>query len=33
MAELVSDCATLCDIQKTHGMTGVFKVRREIVDN
>ncbi|KAF8355640.1 piki-1 [Pristionchus pacificus] len=25
MAELVSDCATLCDIQKTHGMTGVFK--------
>ncbi|GMR62071.1 hypothetical protein PMAYCL1PPCAC_32266, partial [Pristionchus mayeri] len=25
MAELVSDCATLCDIQKTHGLTGVLK--------
>ncbi|KAK6765698.1 hypothetical protein RB195_025546 [Necator americanus] len=26
MAELVSDCATLCEIQKEFGMTGVFKV-------
>ncbi|GMT35407.1 hypothetical protein PFISCL1PPCAC_26704, partial [Pristionchus fissidentatus] len=25
MAELVSDCATLCEIQKTHGLTGVLK--------
>ncbi|EYC37105.1 hypothetical protein Y032_0825g2549 [Ancylostoma ceylanicum] len=26
MAQLVSDCATLCEIQKEFGMTGVFKV-------
>lgn len=25
MAELVLDCATLCEIQKEFGVTGVFK--------